>query len=77
MNPVIIAIPTYNRATSVDRAIRSVLDQDLATITVLVSDDASRDDTERLCRDLAARDARVVYRRQPVNLGLTGTCQVD
>lgn len=71
MHPVIIAIPTYNRATSLDRAIRSVLDQDLGTITVLVSDNASRDDTERLCRDLAARDARVVYRRQPLNLGLT------
>lgn len=71
MHLVIVAIPTYNRATSLDRAIRSVLDQDLGTVTVLISDDASRDDTERLCRDVAERDARVVYHRQPLNLGLT------
>lgn len=68
---VIVAIPTYNRAVSLHRAIRSVLDQDLDTVTVLISDDASRDDTERLCRDFAERDARVVYHRQQSNLGLT------
>ena len=68
---VIVAIPTYNRAASLSRAVRSVLAQDLDSVTVLVSDDASRDDTERVCRDLAERDARVVYHRQPLNLGLT------
>ena len=68
---VIVAIPTYNRSASLERAIVSVLEQDHGAITVLISDNASPDDTECLCRDLSQRDARVVYHRQPVNLGLT------
>lgn len=71
VHPVIVAIPTYNRAASLDRAIRSVLDQDLGTVTALISDDASHDDTERLCRELAECDDRVAYRRQPDTLGVT------
>lgn len=69
--PVIVAIPTYNRSISLDRAIRSALDQDVVAVTVLVSDDASEDDTEHMCRATARQDARVVYHRQPSNLGLT------
>ncbi|MEJ7787657.1 MAG: glycosyltransferase family 2 protein [Solirubrobacteraceae bacterium] len=68
---VIVAIPTYNRAGSLDRTIRSVLDQDLGTVTALVSDDASSDETEGLCRTHAERDPRVIYHRQPLNLGVT------
>lgn len=68
---VIVAIPTYNRSAALRRAIESVLDQDHGRVTALISDDASWDDTEAVCRDLASRDARVVYHRQPKNLGLT------
>jgi hypothetical protein len=66
---VSIGIPTYNRAGSVERAIRSALSQSHAAIEIVVSDDASSDETEAVCRALVAQDARVRYERLPRNVG--------
>jgi hypothetical protein len=40
-------------------------------IKILVSDNASTDNTGRICRNMAARDSRIVYSRNPTNLGIT------
>jgi glycosyltransferase involved in cell wall biosynthesis len=46
MNPkVSVVIPTYNRATTVPRAIESVLAQTVTDLEVIVVDDGSSDDT--------------------------------
>lgn len=77
MTLVSIGLPTYNRAAMLDRAIASVLAQDHRALELIVSDNASSDDTERLCRDWAKRDARLTYIRQPTNHGPIanfGTC---
>ena len=66
---VSIGIPTYNRAASVERAIRSALAQDHPALEVIVSDDDSTDETPAVLRALAARDPRLRGLRQPVNLG--------
>src|SRR5690606_30802510 len=50
--------------------IRSVLAQDHEELELIVSDNASTDGTEELCRDLAATDPRIVYHRHPENVGL-------
>ena len=42
---VSVVIPTYNRAATLGRAIRSALDQDYAPLEIVVVDDCSRDDT--------------------------------
>jgi glycosyltransferase involved in cell wall biosynthesis len=68
---VSIGIPTYNRATLVTRAIESALAQDYRRLEVIVSDNASTDGTEQACRSFAGSDARVIYVRQPHNLGAT------
>lgn len=67
---VVVAIPTYNRALQLDRAVRSVLAQQRSPVTVIVSDDASTDETPQACRALA-EDKRVVVHRHERNLGLT------
>jgi glycosyltransferase domain-containing protein len=66
---VSIGIPCYNRANLIARAIESALGQDYANIEVIISDNASTDDTEEVCRAFAARDERVVYIRQETNRG--------
>lgn len=60
-----IGIPVFNGATTVGRAIESVLAQSMADLELLVSDNASTDSTEAICRGYAARDPRLRYIRQP------------
>lgn len=62
-------IPTYNRARLAARAVRSALHQTHPDVRVLVCDNASTDDTESVIRELARRDDRVRYHRQPENVG--------
>lgn len=69
---VVVAIPTYNRASMLDRAVRSVLAQQHEAVTVIIADNASTDGTPEVCRALAAADARVgCVHRHERNLGLT------
>jgi len=67
---VTVAIPTYNRADLLAVTLRTILAQDYPNLEILISDNASTDDTERLCRAAAAADRRVCYVRQPENIGL-------
>jgi glycosyltransferase involved in cell wall biosynthesis len=53
MNPkVSVVIPTYNRATDVPKAIRSVLAQTVGDLEVIVVDDGSSDDTGRILGEI-------------------------
>jgi len=68
---VSVGIPTRNRSSLLARALESILAQDHARVEAVVSDNASTDDTEAVCRALAGRDSRVRYTRQPQNIGAT------
>lgn len=61
-------IPTYKRPTLVRRAIRSVLNQTVRDLEVIVVDDASPDDTARVVAAIA--DERIRYIRHQRNRGL-------
>ncbi len=61
---VTIAIPTYNRASLLARSISSAQQQTYQNVEIVISDNGSSDDTESLCRDLAAQDSRIRYLRQ-------------
>jgi|SRR5882757_2304102 len=67
---VSVGLPTYNGVERVEAVVRSVLGQDHADLELVISDNASTDGTEELCRSLAAEDPRIVYHRNPVNVGL-------
>ncbi|GAA4953086.1 glycosyltransferase involved in cell wall biosynthesis [Nonomuraea thailandensis] len=69
---VSIALPVRNGAGRLEAVVRSVLAQDHPRIELVISDNASTDGTEELCRDLAAADPRIVYHRHPQNVGLLG-----
>jgi len=64
----VIAIPTYNRAHLLKRAIDAALDQSLADVQVLVVDDGSTDGTDALCQLYASCD-RFSMIRSERNIG--------
>jgi glycosyltransferase involved in cell wall biosynthesis len=68
---VSIGIPTYNRSTLLRRSIDTALQQDYPNIEVIVSDNASTDDTEIICKLYCEQDKRFKYIRNPENLGPT------
>ncbi|TYB69596.1 glycosyltransferase family 2 protein [Nonomuraea sp. PA05] len=72
---VSIALPVRNGADRLAAVVRSVLAQDHQHIELVISDNASTDGTEELCRDLAADDPRIVYHRHAENVGLLGNFQ--
>jgi glycosyltransferase involved in cell wall biosynthesis len=65
---VSVVIPTYKRAHIVSSAIQSVLKQSHHNLEVLVVDDCSPDDTEKVVQGI--RDNRIRYIRHDVNKGL-------
>ncbi len=70
---VSLCVPTRNRATSLARGLVSTCGQDYESLEILISDNASDDDTERVCREAARQDARIRYVRHPRNIGSHGT----
>jgi glycosyltransferase involved in cell wall biosynthesis len=58
---VSVYIPTRNRRALVERAVKSVLEQDHAELEVIVVDDASSDDTPAFLAAAAAADPRLVF----------------
>jgi glycosyltransferase involved in cell wall biosynthesis len=66
---VSIGLPVYNGERYVSLAIDSLLAQTFGNFELIISDNASTDDTERICRAYAGRDTRIRYVRQRTNVG--------
>jgi abequosyltransferase len=64
-----ICIPTYNRAAFLGEALDSVIRQATDEVEIVVSDNASTDNTEALVRAYQARFPRIRYHKNPENLG--------
>jgi glycosyltransferase involved in cell wall biosynthesis len=73
---VSIGIPTYNRANKLARAAGSVLAQTHHNVELVISDNASVDDTKALCHRLCEQDSRVRYLRSPINRGPTANFNI-
>lgn len=66
---VTIGLPVYNGAGTLDGVIQSLSAQDHPNLVILVSDNASTDETPAILQQWAERDSRVVVFRQPENIG--------
>ena len=71
LDPLVsIGLPVRNGERYVGQALQSVLDQEYSRLELVISDNASDDGTEEICRQFARSDARVRYHRQPQDIGL-------
>jgi hypothetical protein len=66
---VSVLMAAYNAADNIETAVRSVLDQSWRNLEVVITDDASTDDTWAVIQRLAAEDARIVALRHTDNGG--------
>ena len=64
-------MPVFNGETHLSAAVESLLAQSFTDFELLISDNASTDNTGEICRAFVALDPRVRYFRQPRNLGAT------
>ena len=65
-----IAIPVYNGERYLRETFECINAQTFSDFEVIISDNASTDGTEWICRDFAARDPRVRYVRNIRNVGM-------
>jgi glycosyltransferase involved in cell wall biosynthesis len=76
MPPLIsVGMPVYNEEKFLAQALHSLLAQDYANLEIIISDNASSDETENICREFAARDARIKYHRLSSNCGVAKNFQ--
>lgn len=68
--PVVsVGMPAYNSAKWIEASIESILAQTFQNLELVISDNASTDDTLAICERYARRDSRVRVLRQPENRG--------
>jgi glycosyltransferase involved in cell wall biosynthesis len=69
MPRVSIGMPVYNGEQFLKAAIESILAQTFADFELIISDNASTDRTQEICKAYAVKDQRIRYYRSAQNLG--------
>lgn len=64
-----VGLPVYNGQQFLTQSIESILSQTFEDFELIISDNASSDDTEKICRAFQEQDKRVVYSRNAENIG--------
>jgi len=65
-----IGLPVYNGERFLKQALDSLLAQTYSDFELIISDNASTDRTEEICRDYVVKDPRVRYSRNTKNIGV-------
>jgi glycosyltransferase involved in cell wall biosynthesis len=66
---VSIGLPVLNGEKKIAAVLDSLLKQSLSDFELIISDNASSDLTEIICREYASRDVRIKYFKQNTNIG--------
>ena len=66
---IVVGMPVFNAEQTVSDAIASVLAYPKSDMKLLISDNASTDNTQKICRRYADKDGRVVLVTQSQNIG--------
>ncbi len=64
-----VGLPVFNGEPYIGSAIECILSQSFHDFEFIISDNASTDGTQQICRHYAQRDRRIRYHRQSSNMG--------
>ena len=64
-----IGLPVYNGENYLAESLDALLAQSYTDFELVISDNASTDGTEKICREYARQDSRIRYVKQPQNIG--------
>jgi glycosyltransferase involved in cell wall biosynthesis len=67
---VTLGLPVFNGERYLHDLLRCLLNQSFSDFELIISDNASTDATDRICREFAQRDGRIRYSRNEQNTGL-------
>ena len=67
-----IGLPVYNGDPYLTEAVDSLRDQTYPDFEINICDNASTDDTEKICRHYTQLDPRIRYYRNVKNIGAAG-----
>ena len=65
-----VIIPVYNTDKYLERCITSVLNQTYKNIEIIIINDCSTDDSEKIISDYKEKDKRIIYLSNEKNLGV-------
>ena len=68
-NKISIGLPVYNGELFIKKSIDSILSQSHSNFELIISDNASTDKTSQICQEYVKRDNRIIYFKQPRNIG--------
>ena len=71
-NLVSIIVPIYNSEVTIERCIKSIINQTYYNIEIILIDDGSTDNTSLICKKYQAIDERIVYIKKE-NTGVSNT----
>ena len=73
MKKVTIGLPVYNGEKFIHKCLDSLLKQTFKNFIIIISDNASTDNTKKICQEYSQKDKRIQYIRQEKILGY---CQI-
>ncbi|MHA7646503.1 glycosyltransferase family 2 protein [Nitrosopumilus sp. S4] len=69
MSKISIGLPVYNGENFLNKCLTSLLDQSFSDFEIIISDNASIDNTSQICKKFQDRDSRIRYFRHSKNKG--------
>lgn len=69
---VSVIIPTYNRATFIPNAVKSIVDQNYDNLEIIIVDDGSTDDTQAVVNALRYKNTNINYYQNTRSKGPSG-----
>jgi len=67
---VTIGLPVFNGERLISKRIENILSQTFSDFELVISDNASTDDTRKICEEYFSNDKRIRYYRQKMNIGI-------